>query len=116
MADPCRHFLSSQRTMAQKQVQPVHFPTSLATCSLSLQLILMSAPWSHPRSEGSAPTLPSQIAGPMAPAGTFSLPFQALHSASSLESHRGMRTPQPGGAPFLLSRPPARSAQEPGRA
>lgn len=41
---------------------------------------------------------------------------EALHSASSLESHRGMRTPQPGGAPFLLSRPPARSAQEPGRA
>lgn len=25
-ADPCRHFLSSQRTMAQKQVQLFHFP------------------------------------------------------------------------------------------
>lgn len=25
-AEPCRHFLSSQRTMAQKQVQPSTFP------------------------------------------------------------------------------------------
>lgn len=41
---------------------------------------------------------------------------EALHSASSLDSHRGMRAPQPGGAPSLLSRPRARSAQEPDRA
>lgn len=49
-------------------------------------------------------------------AGTFSLPLQALHPVSSLESHRGMRTLQPSGTTFLLSRPGAHSAQEPGRA
>lgn len=37
-------------------------------------------------------------------------------SASSLDSHRGMRTPQPSGTPFPPARPQAHSAQEPGRA
>ena len=27
-ADPCPHFLSNQRTMAEKQVQPARFPVS----------------------------------------------------------------------------------------
>ena len=44
---------------------------------------------------------PSEITGPTDPACTFSLPFQALHSASSLDSHRGMRAPQPGRAAYV---------------
>lgn len=77
-----------------------------------------SARLSEPRPSASGCPAPAQApeTGPHGLAGTVSLPFQALHSASSLESHRGMRALQPSGTPFLPSRPLAPSAQEPGRA
>lgn len=81
-ADPCPRFLSNQRTMAKKQVQPARFPSRRGPQASSLspraEQMREREPCSRrhagPGRLSSPP--PSEVAGS---AGTFSLPFQALH-------------------------------------